>query len=158
MASDDESGYWVVENGDFVMSGLNFWMCSVDFQTICDAGLVSPAYKVFKLISGSCIPKYLHHFIKSKEMIKILDRSSVQGASIVRRNLDIDALSNSYIYLPSEDIQLEIAEILTFAQQEIDMLKQLLDKYKTQKRGLMQKMLTGEWRLKPEVVKKYTEV
>lgn len=154
VASDDKSVYWVVENGDFVMSGLNFWMGSVDFQTICDAGLVSPAYKVFKLISGSCIPKYLHHFIKSKEMIKILDRSSVQGASIVRRNLDIDALSNSYISLPSEDMQFKIAEILTFTQQEIDMLKQLLDKYKTQKRGLMQKMLTGEWRVKAEIAEK----
>jgi type I restriction enzyme, S subunit len=27
-------------------------------------------------------------------------------------------------------------------------LKQLTDKYKTQKRGLMQKMLTGEWRVR----------
>jgi len=34
----------------------------------------------------------------------------------------------------------------------------LAEKYKTQKRGLMQKMLTGEWRGKDEIIKKYTEV
>ena len=39
--------------------------------------------------------------------------------------------------------------------QEIDLLKQLADKYKTQKRGLMQKMLTGVWRVKPEIVRHY---
>ena len=39
----------------------------------------------------------------------------------------------------------------------IDLLKQLAKKYKTQKRGLMQKMLTGEWRLKPEIVNQYME-
>jgi len=57
--------------------------------------------------------------------------------------------------LPSLDEQQKIAETLSSAQQEIDLLKQLAEKYKTQKRGLMQKMLTGEWRVKPEIVNKY---
>ena len=50
--------------------------------------------------------------------------------------------------------QKQIAETLSTAQQEIDLLKQLSEKYKTQKRGLMQKLLTGEWRVKPEILKK----
>jgi len=58
---------------------------------------------------------------------------------------------------PSPDEQKAIAEALTASQQEIDLLKQLADKYKTQKRGLMQKMLTGEWRVKPEIVNQYME-
>lgn len=32
------------------------------------------------------------------------------------------------------------------AQQEIYLFKQLAEQYRTQKRGLMQKLLTGEWR------------
>jgi type I restriction enzyme S subunit len=41
---------------------------------------------------------------------------------------------------------------------EIDLLKQLADKFKTQKRGLMQKLLTGEWRIKPEIINQHKEV
>jgi type I restriction enzyme S subunit len=52
------------------------------------------------------------------------------------------------IQLPSFNEQHKITEVLFSAQQEIDLLKQLLSKYQTQKRGLMQKLLTGEWRIK----------
>ena len=61
------------------------------------------------------------------------------------------------ILLPPLNEQQEISETLSSARQEIDLLKQLADKYKTQKRGLMQKMLTGEWRVKPEIVNQYME-
>ncbi|MDX9703259.1 MAG: hypothetical protein RBU23_09465 [Candidatus Auribacterota bacterium] len=44
-----------------------------------------------------------------------------------------------------------------YRQVEIVMLKQIIEKYKTQKRVLMQKMLTGAWRIKPEIVKQYME-
>jgi hypothetical protein len=56
---------------------------------------------------------------------------------------------------PSPDVQKAIAEALTASQQEIDLLKQLADKYKTQKRGLMQKMLTGIWRIAPDAMMRY---
>lgn len=46
IASEDKSKYLIVERGTLVMSGLNFWMGSLDFQSICDIGIVSPAYKV----------------------------------------------------------------------------------------------------------------
>ncbi|MGR6036278.1 MAG: restriction endonuclease subunit S [Candidatus Nitrosoglobus sp.] len=52
------------------------------------------------------------------------------------------------IYLPSIEEQNRIVNILSAAQKEITLLKNLADKYCTQKRGLMQKLLTGEWRVK----------
>jgi type I restriction enzyme, S subunit len=64
-------------------------------------------------------------------------------------------LKNILVIWPSPEDQQQIADTLSFVQHEIDLLKQLAEKYKTQKRGLMQKMLTGEWRVKPEVVKSY---
>lgn len=62
------------------------------------------------------------------------------------------------IPVPPLEEQEQIADVLTDVQQEIALLKQLADKYKAQKRGLMQKMLTGVWRVKPKIVKKYIEV
>ena len=62
------------------------------------------------------------------------------------------------IRLPRRETQNDIAQTLSSARLEINLLKQLADKYKTQKRGLMQKMLTGEWRVKPEIINQYKEV
>ncbi len=56
------------------------------------------------------------------------------------------------VALPPFPEQQQIDETLSTARHEIELLKQLTEKCKTQKRGLMQKMLTGEWRVKPEIV------
>ena len=61
---------------------------------------------------------------------------------------DMKSLTISW---PSTEERQLIAEKLSAAQHEIDILKQLLEKYKTQKRGLMQKLLTSEWRVKTEI-------
>ena len=52
------------------------------------------------------------------------------------------------VALPPLPEQKRIAHTLNTAKQEIDTLKKLVDKYRTQKRGLMQKLLTGKWRVK----------
>jgi len=56
---------------------------------------------------------------------------------------------------PSDKAQQQIANILFSATKEINLLKQIAEKYKIQKRSLMQKMLTGKWRVKPEIVNQY---
>ena len=43
--------------------------------------------------------------------------------------------------------QVEIAQLLTTMRQEINVLKEYTEKLRLQKRGLMQKLLTGEWRV-----------
>lgn len=147
VASKDKSKYLIVDKDTLVMSGLNFWMGAIDFQTIRDTGIVSPAYKTFKVNEGPYSRDYLRFFIRSHYMTKILLDSSIQGASIVRRNLDMEWLSNSLIDLPNLEEQIDIANILSLAEKEIDGLKLLAEKYRSQKRGLMQKLLTGEWQV-----------
>lgn len=147
VASKDKSKYLIVDKDTLVMSGLNFWMGAIDFQTIRDTGIVSPAYKTFKINEGAYSRDYLRFFIRSHYMTRILLDSSIQGASIVRRNLDMEWLSNSLIDLPNLEEQRDIANILSLAEKEIDGLKLLAEKYRSQKRGLMQKLLTGEWQV-----------
>lgn len=52
------------------------------------------------------------------------------------------------IPLPNITEQKRIAEILNTARHEIDQLKRLSKQYGIQKRGLMQKLLSGGWKLK----------
>jgi type I restriction enzyme S subunit len=147
VASKDKSKYLIVDKYTLVMSGLNFWMGAIDFQTIRDTGIVSPAYKTFEINEGQYSRGYLRFFIRSHYMTKILLDSSIQGASIVRRNLDMEWLSNSLIDLPNLEEQNEIANILSLAEKEIKGLKLLAEKYRSQKSGLMQKLLTNEWQV-----------
>ncbi|MTI85540.1 MAG: restriction endonuclease subunit S [Firmicutes bacterium] len=50
--------------------------------------------------------------------------------------------------LPTIDQQKQIASILNTARREIDLLEKQAEAYRKQKRGLMQKLLTGHWRVK----------
>lgn len=148
VASEDTSNYLIARRNTFVFSGLNFWMGSVDLQTLTDVGIISPAYKVFTINSDLISYEYAHFLIRSNYMKRLLMDSSIVGASIVRRNLDMDNLLNSVIELPELVQQSKIVEQLSLIQKDIELNKKLLNQYKLQKQGLMQKLLTGEWRVK----------
>lgn len=147
VASEDKSGYLIARRGQLVMSGLNFWMGSIDFQTICDVGIVSPAYKVFSIVGAGLDIDYLRHYVRSSEMRRFLAMSSVQGASVVRKNLDMDQLRDSSVSIPNVEMQRAIATALNALEQELELLGEQCAALKAQKRGLMQKLLTGQWRL-----------
>jgi type I restriction enzyme S subunit len=51
------------------------------------------------------------------------------------------------VALPDIETQAAIARYLNALREEIDLLGQSVAALKTQKRGLMQKLLTGQWRL-----------
>jgi len=55
------------------------------------------------------------------------------------------------IAVPPRKEQERIGKILHAAQSEIDLLKKIRAGYQTQKRGLMQKLLTGQWRVAKEL-------
>lgn len=108
----------------------------------------------FKPKAKNVVPEFFEHYFIADYHARELKRYITSGArSDGLLNLNKKDFFKIMVPCPSPDEQKFIAETLTASQQEINLLKQLVDKYKTQKRGLMQKMLTGEWRVKPEVVK-----
>ena len=52
------------------------------------------------------------------------------------------------ILIPTLPEQKAIANTLDTAEKEVEFLKQLAEQYRTQKRGLMQQLLTGKVRVK----------
>lgn len=67
---------------------------------------------------------------------------------ITRFGLTTESYQKIKIPLPLLPEQTRIANILDTAREEIEFLKRLAETYHTQKRGLMQKVLTGEWKVK----------
>ena len=84
--------------------------------------------------------RFLYYLLLLVELDKISAQSGVPG---LNRN---DAYKIS-ISMPSFVEQREITRILDVANCETDLLKQLVEQYRSQKRGLMQKLLTGKWRI-----------
>lgn len=148
IASDDTSQYLVIKKGDMVMSGLNFWMGSIDVLTEYEIGMVSPAYKTFEICNSQISADFMRHFVRSHIMLRALVGSSVTGASIVRRNMDKETLEEWSFHLPSKKEQEVISKVITNADTEITFLKSKLTLLFKQKKWLMQQLLTGKKRLK----------
>ena len=134
-------------------------MCSSDLKQSYTAEdvIVSPLYGVFtpKTINlGIILDFYFSSPIRTRNyLFPIIQKGAKNTIAITNKTFLSKAL-----HLPiDEQAQKNVAEFVFAAREEINLLKQLADKYKTQKRGLMQKMLTGEWRVKPEIVNQYME-
>ena len=112
IASENNIGYKVIRKNNLVFSTMNLWMGSLDVLTNYDIGIVSPAYKIFIFNEELMLPSYGNYFMKSYYMLEQYKNCSEQGASIVRRNLDLKALLNTNINIPLIAEQEKIVRIL----------------------------------------------
>lgn len=117
---------------------------SCGFVNLCkeDFWLGGHCYAVEKL-DASLDSDFLFFCLKANER-RIMRLRVGSGLPNIQKK-DIEKLQ---IQFPPIDEQKKIAETLNTAQQEITLLKKLADQYHTQKRGLMQKLLSGEWHIK----------
>ena len=94
----------------------------------------------------SLLPEYASFLFRSIHARKIMYKLA-QGAT--RFNLSKNELMKEKIYIPSDiSEQQAIADVLSTADEEIDLLNQKLEALKEQKKGLMQQLLTGQIRVK----------
>lgn len=94
-------------------------------------------------LDKSVSTRFLFHFLKKMEK-QIMAMRVGSGLP----NIQKDSISNIVIKYPSKKDQEKISSLLDASLEEIDLLKQQLENYKKQKQGLMQKILTGQWRVK----------
>lgn len=87
--------------------------------------------------------KFLFHYLKNMEK-EIMAMRVGSGLP----NIQKDSISDIKVFYPSKKGQERISGVLDDSLSEIALLKQQLENYKKQKQGLMQKLLTGEWRVK----------
>ena len=70
-----------------------------------------------------------------------------RGQGVVRANIGQKDLSNVPVIIPPINEQKAIASLLKIWDTAIEKTKALAEQYRAQKRGLMQKLLTGKWRI-----------
>ncbi len=155
VASNNLSNYKIVSKGEYAYNPSRINVGSIARLDDWDLGVLSPMYTVFEINKSSELHTDLFlHWLNSREARMRIKLSS-QGS--VRETVSFDDFCA--IGFPKIDFkeQEALAEYFNLILSEIDSFKALLEKYKTQKHGLMQKMLTGEWRVKPEIVNQYME-
>lgn len=162
VSADDVTGYYLLKRGDFAYnrsSAKGFPFGATKRLDRYEQGVLSTLYLCFSLKSNApCESDFLLHLFKSGSLNRELRAVCQEGArSHGLLNITKPDFFGVKVFLPDQNQQQQIVFALNTAEQEIDILKQLLEKYKSQKRGLMQKMLTGEWRVKPEIVNQYKE-
>lgn len=139
VASADNVGYKVLRKGNIVLSPQNLWLGNINYNDKYEIGIVSPSYKTFT-ISEEFNPFYVACLLRTYRALYEYACVSEQGASVVRRNLDMEAFMEISFPMPSIDEQNRIAEGLQTIYKKLQVEKALLDKYRVQKQYLLQQM------------------
>ena len=87
---------------------------------------------------------FIKHCINSHRINKSL-KSKANGTS--QLGLNKKDLIKQTIFLPSKERQVVIVNLLNSYSKELEFFRVFTEKYKIQKQGLMQKLLTGKWRV-----------
>lgn len=142
----DTSKSKLVLRGQFAYATNHIEEGSIGYQDLVPAGLVSPIYTVFQADTEKIDDGYFYKLLKTEKMRQIF--AAQTNASVDRRgSLRWKEFARIHIPLPPLDEQREISAVLDEAKQEVTLLQTQLEALKTQKRGLMQKLLTGQWRV-----------
>lgn len=146
VASKDLTNYKIVRKGEFAYNPSRINVGSIALLEKFDEGLLSPMYIIFKC-NDLILPEYYNYWIRTgtftNQMKKYLSGS-------VRETLSFEDMSLIKIKIPSLDEQKKISEVLKTADKEIELLEKELEALKLQKKGLMQRLLTGEVRVNVE--------
>jgi type I restriction enzyme S subunit len=144
VASSDLSNYKIVTSGQYAYNPSRINVGSIARLDGWDSGVLSPMYVVFEIDDKKVNSDFFLHWLSSHEA-KGRIRRSAQGS--VRETVSFTDLGAISFPMPLLDKQIEVTSILNITRKEIDLLRKQLEAYRKQKRGLMQKLLTGKWRI-----------
>jgi type I restriction enzyme S subunit len=136
-----------VEPEDLILNITFAWEGAIAFATENDSGgLVSHRFPTYRLKTKIADIEFVRNLILTKRFIWDLGLISPGGAGRNRVMNKKDFLKIK-VYVPSIKSQIKIGQVLSTADNEINQLENKLKALEKQKRGLMQKLLTGEIRV-----------
>ena len=141
MPTGELNSFKLVEEGDFVIS-LRSFQGGLEYSQY--RGIVSPAYTVLKPVKE--IDKLFYRFyFKSSDFIGHLAIAVIGIRD--GKQISYDDFCFVKIPYPNIDEQKAISCILLEADKEIELANKKLERLQSQKRGLMQQLLTGKKRI-----------
>lgn len=142
----DLSRYKVLPPKAFAYNPMRINVGSIAMSRLGSDVLVSPDYVLFACKENVLDPDYFDHLCSTHWWKHHINES---GSGSVRQRIYYADLAALRIVIPPFEKQKQIANCLSQATREIELIEAQIAALNKQKRGLMQKLLTGEWRLKP---------
>ena len=139
IASEDNKGYKVVRRGQVVLSPQNLWMGNINFNDRFDVGIVSPSYKVYS-IRGGLNPMFIASLLRTKKALYEYMLASEQGASIVRRNLNVEAFMAIKFRIPDSCQQNSLSMAIIAINAKLNNEQAILERLIMQKSSLLDMM------------------
>jgi type I restriction enzyme, S subunit len=137
----------IVERGWFAYNPMRINIGSIARWEGNDPVMVSPDYVVFRTKESLLLSDYLNHIRRGDAWT---DFVGAAGNGSVRVRIWFDDLGYFEFPLPPIEEQRAIAAVLNAADTELQLLRQERAVLNQQKRGLMQKLLTGKVRVAKE--------
>jgi type I restriction enzyme S subunit len=142
---DDLSKYKIVPRGYFAYATNHIEEGSIGYQDLMDKGLVSPMYTAFKT-NKKVYDSFLFRLLKTDRMIYNY-QSNMSGSIARRGGLRWNVFETIIIEIPSYDEQVAITKLFDKLDKEISHRELYLISLQSQKKGLMQQLLTGKTRV-----------
>ena len=139
IASENNVGYKVIRLHDVVLSPQNLWMGNINYNDKFDIGIVSPSYKIFSIADGYD-KRFVAAMLKTHRALYNYMLVSEQGASIVRRNLNMEAFEQLVFKMPPIDKQREIGNAISALQSRLELAVKVKTAYERQKQWLLTEM------------------
>ncbi|MEI0530487.1 restriction endonuclease subunit S [Brachyspira pilosicoli] len=140
----DKRPFYIRKKDEIIIGKQNYFNGSIAIvdeefdNTICSNAIMSFT------VNEDCNNKFIYFLLSRKSyMQKYYHLANGTG----QKELSESDFLNFNLLIPSLEEQNKIAELLTLIDKDIEILKQILQLRKLQKKGVMQKLLTGEVRV-----------
>lgn len=152
VASDDLSGYTHLSTGDFAYnksSSNGYPMGAIKPLVAYDSGVVSSLYICFRIRPGvKADEDFFSHYFDAGMLNDEITGIAQEGArSHGLLNVSVKEFFKLRLRVPPLEDQRRIAAVLNTAQEEIRNIEGQLERLKTEKRALMNELLTGKRRV-----------
>ena len=139
IASENNVGYKIIHLHDVVLSPQNLWMGNINYNDRFEVGIVSPSYKIYTIAEGFD-KTFVAAMLKTHRALYNYMLVSEQGASIVRRNLNMEAFEQLVFKMPPIDKQREIGKAISILQSRLELAAKTKTAYEQQKQWLLKEM------------------
>lgn len=145
LVRDEDKEYKITHKGDICYNPANLKFGVICENTFGDA-IFSPIYVTFEVRKNVC-REYLANYVMRWDFINAV-RKYEEGTVYERMAVKPEDFLKFEISLPQIEEQIAIAEVLSAADQEMDLLRQDIEQEIQKKKALMQLLLTGIVRVK----------
>ena len=140
LVKDEEKEYKITRKGDICYNPANLKFGVICMNNFGDA-IFSPIYVTFEVV-GNVSSAFLANYLMRWDFINAV-RKYEEGTVYERMAVKPEDFLKYEIILPPYEEQVAIAEILSAADRELELLHQDLEQEKQKKKALMQLLLTG---------------